>query len=352
VTYHQHVLLITIFCFSALWTFYFNDSSPSINGFSVGTDLSNTEAYIGRATSSGNLNHPGRLQIESKKIYYTFGTAEAVGITKNDYLVLPERCSCRFEPANIAKNLEGYIFFGYGIGVHYWSSGKVSVVKTSVTENKEWYPSETGGAIKNATVNNSMVCTSTIASNVKPTVKSANGNCAFWRAYKFNDDPVGNGFFAGMSYNNKSAYVGRGWVSDEMVPGRVQVAATAGVYAEFWNQDKFLTYPEYLVVPENCKCEWVRALDALTRVGLVITNDQTRDAGTLVGLVQLPNGQIAIAKATRQWNDMFYMNEFGKTVFNAPTTRVLVCEDASFQAKTTTVAPKITTSPTACREFE
>jgi hypothetical protein len=226
------------------------------------------------------------------------------------------------------------------------------VVKTSISENKEWYPIETGGVVLEATVNNSMVCASNVPSNVKPTVKSANGNCAFWRAYKFNDDPVGNGFFAGMSYNNKSAYVGRGWVSDEMVPGRVQVAATAGVYAEFWNQDKFLTYPEYLVVPENCKCEWVRALDALTRVGLVITNDQTRDAGTLVGLVQLPNGQIAIAKATRQWNDMFYMNEFGKTVFNAPTTRVLVCEDASFQAKTTTVAPKVTASPTTCREFE
>jgi hypothetical protein len=262
--------------------------------------------------------------------------------------VLPAGCSCRLEPPNTAKTLKGFVIHGYGVGVHYWPTGQVSVTKTNVYGNLEWYPSQAGGTITSeTTVNNTMVCQSSVPSSARPTVKSTNGACAYWRPYTYNTDPAGNGFYAGLSWNNQSVYIGRGWANKEYVPGRLQIPA--GIYAELNGAEASVTSPEYLVVAVNCTCEWVRASDALTRVGLVVTNDQTKDA--LVGLVQLANGLISISKVAKATMVMWYTNETGATVYAVPATRVLVCEDSSYQATTTTVAPKVTAAPVACREF-
>jgi hypothetical protein len=75
--------------------------APAINGFSIGMDVSNTVAYIGR-TNYDRFLHVGRLQIETATVFFIISSAlgpqEMNSDKKNEYLILPSGCSCRIEP--------------------------------------------------------------------------------------------------------------------------------------------------------------------------------------------------------------------------------------------------------------
>jgi hypothetical protein len=167
----------------ALWGAYLNNDSPTVNGYSIGTDLSNATAWIGRTAYIGYFQ-PGRVDLPSDKVYFVYGNEEKNVSTGNEYLALPSGCSCRAEPASIASTSVGVVFStGYGIGVHTWSNGRVSVAKTTAS-NSEWYPNQAGGVIIGPVgVNNSLVCESIVAGNVKPTIASAGGACGEFETF-------------------------------------------------------------------------------------------------------------------------------------------------------------------------
>jgi hypothetical protein len=104
---------------------------------------------------------------------------------------------------------------------------------------------------------------------------------AVWSRYNNDAAPATNGLSAGDSIiNGAPAYVGFGMYADRRLPGRLQITTTAtgttpktaGVYVP-WAIEHQVKYPEYLVLPQNCSCQWLAPSVALQQRGLILTGD-------------------------------------------------------------------------------
>ncbi|KAG5667123.1 hypothetical protein PVAND_015122 [Polypedilum vanderplanki] len=292
---------------------------------------------------------PGRVQISGSTgaIYVTNGNEYVInppGQQKyGEYLVIRDSCSCKWLPPYLASNHLGLVKTGeqntrganYGpddfiVTRYTYDDGRVSIGKTITPFYTSWYTN--GSTTSEVTLQypntpkEVLVCESTSDMSTKPTLDFGNKACALWSKFKPATAyyAATHGLYAGVDRNGNDAYVGRGNYGDKIYIGRVQITGNVGVYV-YGSNEVLSNTPEYLVIPNNCNCEFLPFATAITKVGLVRSIDWSY--GYAVGLKNFTSGHIALSSVRTDLasNNQWYVDEKGNTVVDTATV-ALVCE--------------------------
>jgi hypothetical protein len=310
---------------------YLNDKQPVINGLAVGTSRQNVTAYVGRGWYSGKGGnfYPGRIQVDTGKLFIDFNNTEISFTQELEYLVIPAGCACSYLPPAVAVTRDGVITnpgpYNYMTGRVNLANGRVEISSVEFSSFTQYYLNSNGTGVHD-TATEVLVCESTAPTNVRPTVTLSSAACAGWKSYKNDNLPTFNGLFAGTSWNNKAVYVGRGYYENQFQPGRVQTDGQAGIYvSSYYTEETFLVNrTEYLVLSVGCSCEWAAAnANTLLRPGLVHSPDENYHF--VVGRKNLTNSRVAISKLrpTIFWE---YYNIDAGSHSEGTAAVVLVCE--------------------------
>lgn len=292
----------------------------------------------------------GRVQItgNSGAIYVTFGN-EIITNPLNgrpagsgEYLVIRDNCECSWKPKYLASNHPGLVRtteqytahknwgpYDYLISRIKAADGRISIGKVITPFYKQWYTNPaTGVQIEDYSTTDVLVCDSTSDMSTKPTLNFGNKACALWSKYQQVNIkwPKTHGFSFGNDRFNQPAYIGRGNYADIQYLGRINPAENESKVFVTENQEPQATVPEYLVIPNNCNCEWMPYDTALNKIGLVRSVDFTY--GFAIGRVDLGDGKYAISSVfTRdRWQKWADINGNVKLQYNVKD--LLVCETA------------------------
>ncbi|KAG5668802.1 hypothetical protein PVAND_016727 [Polypedilum vanderplanki] len=322
---------------------YYGDVSPTINGFSAGSsayrNAANSTAWVARAFRDSWLI-PGRVQITGNTgaIFVTYGDeliTNPPGLQKyGEYLVIRDGCSCKWLPPSLASNHLGLVrtaeqAYGsdYVVSRIKTNDGRISIGKTTTPFYDTFYTNPTfGNQINFNPPNEVLVCESQSDMSTKPTLNFGNKACALWSKFKPQTAnwAASHGFYAGVDRFGNAAYVGRGNQGDVQWIGRVQITGNVGVYV-YGGNEPLATVPEYLVVPNNCNCDFLPYATAVNKFGLVRSIDWYY--GFAIGLKNFTSGRIALTSVRTDlvFNNQWYINELGNTVTDTATV-LLVCE--------------------------
>ena len=94
-----------------------------------------------------------------------------------------------------------------------------------------------------------------------------------WSPYHADNAPVFFGQQVGLNSNNFMTYVGRGNYDGTNMIGRLQIEEPAGVYVTKVGEH-LAKFPEYLVVPKGCKCDWAPFKGARSDPTVVTSSDK------------------------------------------------------------------------------
>jgi hypothetical protein len=320
------------------------DDAPTVNGFSAGVsayrNAANSTAFVARGLRD-TFFVPGRVQIAGSAgvIYVTYGDELAEnGAGNGEYLVIRDGCSCRFMEPQLASNHRGLVrtaeqttsnaIFGpydYVITRINATDGRVLIGKTTTPFYETWYTNPaTGAQVNFQPAKEVLVCDSTEDMSTRPTITFGNKACGLWSKYKNDEWPASHGFYAGLDRYGNASYVGRGNYADVETIGRLQLTGTRGVYVTDGNE-ALATVPEYLVVPNDCNCEFMAFGVGATKVGLVRSPNQNFELA--VGRKNFTSGRIALTsvRVDLGGNNQWYYNEAGARI-NDAATELLVCE--------------------------
>ncbi|KAG5667643.1 hypothetical protein PVAND_015617 [Polypedilum vanderplanki] len=336
-----------------VWSSYGMVNSAATNGFAVGKSIMNNTAYIGRGLyAAGTEYHePGRYQLEPPTGTYLIYEPNKLAAANNQWLIVPQNCTCRFMAPGAAKARKGLIFVGddeyaFMWGLHKFSTGQVAITAVRYADLFEYYVNLDGISLGSGFATQVLVC-----ENVPPPPQG----CALWAAYLDDNAPAINGFYAGNStINNSPVYVGWGDYGDLKLPARIQITTTStgtlprtpGGYVSAGAEVQ-VTYPEYLVVPNSCSCSWINPSLASNHPGLILTSDINFQYA--VGRKTFPDGTISITKVVTNPSYTNYMkqtynNAAGVQIVDEPATELLVCETTA----STATAPVFTFANEAC----
>jgi hypothetical protein len=168
----------------------------------------------------------------------------------------------------------------------------------------------------------------------------------FWMAYNNDNSPSVNGLNVGTSWNNKAAYLGRGWYGGQFMPGRIDVTAgSAALYVSYAGEVKLTVDTEYWVVPDGCSCNFVPPSKAIYSNGLVLNPEPSYRFTP--GLVSVgTTGQIAVSKVRSADFTQWYSTSGGES--SSAATSVLVCETTG----PVNVKPTIAYATKSCGEIK
>jgi hypothetical protein len=302
---------------------YEKDNAPAVNGFSAGTSLKGTQAYIGRTGMNGRF-FPGWIQVNGSVGLFITDKTEKLVTDRIEYLVMSSSCSCFWLNPKDALPRFGLVRLNSDlIGRKMWPEGNVSVSRVAFPSLRQFYIDANNVEVSDRATE-LLVCEWSDMKIPRPIVKFSSQACGVWAAFKHNNAPTLNGFMIGKSLKNTQVFIGRGWVKGEFTPGRLQIEAPTGVYIELDNEERWdFRSAEYLVLSEGCLCSWNPLESAVNQAGVVsafIDSNQW-----LIGRVGLPHGVIAIVKVARVSFVSYYTNELGKTI-ETRVAEVLVCQ--------------------------
>jgi hypothetical protein len=158
---------------------------------------------------------------------------------------------------------------------------------------------------------------------------------AAWRTYLKDNAPLTNGYKVtnGLSWKNNTMYIGRAYGSaSEIVPGRIQLESTIGVYIPYGSEVEKIEEIEYMVVPKGCVCTWEDPAMALTRVGIV----RLPNNDYVIGIKTIGTNMSSIARVSSSTKQQWWMNSGGSQSTDSAPEKLLVCENVDY---TTTPAP-------------
>lgn len=302
---------------------YHLDDAPATNGFSAGTSFSNTQAYVGR--HFGDYLFPARVEISGVKgayVNYGGGRNETKEI---EYLALPNGCSCSWMlPANATTHV-GVIQMPDGLKKYYLgrvtlADGKVEIAQVDPVKMTAAFANSAGIEVLDVQTFDILVCKTTAPVGPLAVTYSSNAACHGWRTYKNDDAPKTEGFAAGLSWRNTTAWVGR-YAWGNWPPGRIQIESPTGFYES--SDDLLKTKAEFLVIPSGCFCSWVPSSESLLKnIALVPAGDTY-----FIGRVKFGNEMVAIA----QTDDYFYgeFTHIDSKYFDNIIPEVLVCQKDS-----------------------
>ncbi|KAG5666978.1 hypothetical protein PVAND_014981 [Polypedilum vanderplanki] len=322
---------------------YLRDNGPSVNGYDAGTSYKNTTIYIGRGWYN-NQFIPGRVDLSNPNNSGVFVTwaGEKYLTSDIEYLVVPNGCQCYFTDPAVAVTRAGVIQnpdinYRFYVGRVQLGNGQIAISKVNYANFQQWW--STSGPESTNTATEILVCETNDQTQQQPTVKYSSMQCAGWAKYLNDDAPTYNGFSAGISGKNHTAWVARGLIGYQLEPGRIEVETPTGAYVSYGSEQFLTNNVESLVIPVGCNCFWISPYAGInSRPGLVRSADPVYH--WLVGRVQLGNGQITISKVRSTDFYQWWSNPVGPESSGFTTTEVLVCENSAFTTTQTPAPPK------------
>jgi hypothetical protein len=199
---------------------------------------------------------------------------------------------------------------------------------------QQWY-TDGQGIEKTEAATELLVCETAASTAGPPKINFPNEACGVWSTIGMTHSVRTNGFSAGVSIFNNTAYVGRGQQDAQFMTGRYQAEDTSTAYVA-WAQDVAVDYgDEWLIVPQNCTCRWLTPTAALARKGLMTASDSTFNF--IVGRKKFSNGEVAVTRVAYFNMVQWYDNE-NNIYISDYASELLVCEN-------------IPPPPNACGEF-
>jgi hypothetical protein len=249
-----------------------------------------------------------------------------------EYLAMAHGCVCEWKAPTLGDQYDGLVFTSDParnavVGRKNLTTGAVAVSKVSYPQFMQWYVDQNNNEVTFVPATEVLVCSQTSAFVQPPVFDYAPGSCAVWTPYIGDSSPVIDGIAAGLSRTNNTAYIGRGWGGgqSQYLSGTLQLNGTNAMKVISVSTELALTWPQYLVQPSNCTCEWVAVTRAIRQPGAVVVPDP--NFHFYVGRKTFANGQIAISKVERDTLKQWYTNQNGVEVGDKPT-EIIVCRNS------------------------
>jgi hypothetical protein len=275
---------------------------------------------------------PGRVVINGTNlgILVTYGSERRL-TDDLEYLTVPHDCQCQWMAPAVGDLYDELVFSNdptsnYVVGRKNISATQVAIAKVRYPSFAQLYTNVNNVEVSEAVAQEVLVCTENAGFVQPPVFDYAAGSCGVWTPYTYESQPELDGVIAGISRTNNVAYVGRGWNSGQYLPGTLQLAGPNTKTIVSITNEVALQWPQYLVEPSNCSCQWLPAFKAVKQPGVVVIPDPNYHF--YVGRKNFTNGQISISKVERSNLKQWYINQNGVEA-NEAATEILVCSNTT-----------------------